>query len=408
MTGLVPPGPDRQIDEAGAAPGRHTADLVVLTAAKTVANTALRWVGPFLPTLERAFGTSIGTLTSIIAVAEMGGLSTIASGHALDRGHQRRIFLAGMAAVSVSSVIALGGSLRWFALSFIVLVLGVTNLTVAGHAWISQRVPYAGRGRAIGIFELSWALALCIGGPFVAVLIGSFGWRGPFAALAVLAAIGTAAVAVLVPADVTTRRPPRRSRDRRARGMAPAQRVLPLTAWPPLLASALTGAAGLAVFVISGAWLSDAYGVSTAGLGLVVAGFGVLELLAVGASAALADRIGKRRSVALGVLLLVTGLAVTATAGGSLLVAIVGLTVFLAGFEYAFVTSLSLVSEAAPLARGRALGIGNSLGTVARSGAVFASGQLYEAAGIGGSLALSAIVAAAAFTMVLLSRRVSA
>ncbi|CAN5608542.1 MFS transporter [soil metagenome] len=378
--------------------GRAT-DLAVLTAAKTVANTALRWVGPFLPTLERAFGTSIGTLTTIMAVSEFGGLSTAPMGRVLDRGHQRRVFVAGLAAIAVSSVIALGGSVRWFALSFAVLVLGVTNLTVAGHAWISARVPYSGRGRAIGVFELSWALALCVGGPIIAVLINWFGWRGPFVALAVAAAGAAVAVQVLVSDDVTTRRTPRDERP-----TEPVDR-LPRSAWPALFASALVGGAGLGVFVISGAWLSDSYGVSTAGLGVVVAGFGLLELTASGASAAFSDRVGKRRSVALGITGLMCGLAVTATAGGSLVVAVIGLTIFLTGFEYAFVTSLSLVSEAAPDARGRALGIGNSLGTLARSGSIFLSGQLYETVGIGGPLVMSAVAAVAAFTMVLLSRR---
>ena len=380
-------------------------ELLALTTAKTVANTALRWIGPFLPTLERAFGTNVGTLTTILAVSEMGGLSTLVTGRVLDRGHRRRIFLAGSAAVAVASVIALGGSVRWFALATVVLLLGVTNLTVAGLAWVSARVPYEGRGRAIGIFELSWALALCIGGPIIAVLIDSFGWRGPFVGLAVAATATTIGVLVLVPADEVTPPPLRPTGGVRVSGRTADRRSgLPRSAWPPLLASALTAAAGLAVFVISGAWLSDQFGVSTAGLGLVVTGFGLLELVASGSSAAFSDRLGKRRSVAGGIVVLAVGLVVTASAGTSLLVAVIGLTVFLTGFEFAFVTSLSLVSEAAPAARGRALGVGNSIGTITRAGGVYLSGQLYESVGFGGSLALSAVVAVVAFAMVLLSR----
>ncbi|MEX2627005.1 MAG: MFS transporter [Ilumatobacteraceae bacterium] len=376
------------------------AELLALTTAKTVANAALRWIGPFLPTLERAFATTVGTLTTILAIAELGGLSTLVTGRVLDRGHRRRVFLAGSSAIGVSSLIALGGSVRWFALAAAVLFLGVANLTVAGLAWISERVPYVGRGRAIGVYELSWAIALCVGGPIIALLIDAFGWRGPFAALAVASAIVTVGVAVVVPRDEIAA--PDARRDRRA--ARPIGTGLPRTAWPPLLASALAAAAGLGVFVISGAWLSDEYGVTTAGLGVVVTGFGLLELLASGSSAAFSDRLGKRRAVAGGLLVLGLGLGITSSAGTSLLVAVVGLTVFLTGFEFAFVTSLSLVSEAAPTARGRALGVGNSIGTVARSGGVFLSGQLYETVGFGGSLAMWAVVATAAFAMVLLSR----
>ena len=169
------------------APGARSqsAQLVALTAAKTVSNTALRWVGPFLPTLERAFGAGTGTLTGIMGVAELGGLSTLATGRTLDRGHERRMFVLGLVAVAVSSVIALVGSVAAFAVSFGVLIIGVANLTVAGHAWIGHRVAVRRRGRAIGFFETSWALALLAGAPVLAWLIGRFGWRGPYVALAI-------------------------------------------------------------------------------------------------------------------------------------------------------------------------------------------------------------------------------
>jgi MFS transporter, DHA1 family, inner membrane transport protein len=389
---VTPPHP-HEVDRS------RSTELAVLIAAKTVANTALRWVGPFLPTLERAFDTTVGTLTSVIGVAELGGLTTAATGRQLDRGHRRRLFVAGLWAVALSSAIALIGTVQWFAVAFVVLVVGVANLTVAGLALISARVPYSQRGRAIGLFETSWALALLLGAPTIALLISAFGWRGPFVALAAVASLAALAVGRFVSADVTTARAPR------TRG-APAVRTqpLPTTAWLPLLSSALVAAAGLSVFVVSGAFLSDRHSVSTAGLGLVAMGFGALELVSSGSAAAFSDRIGKRLSVALGLVVLFLGLGLTASSDDSLVVAVLGLTLFLCGFEYAFVTSLSLMSEAAPLARGKALGIGNSIGTVARAGAVFASGQLYERVGISGSLALSAVAGAAALALLALSR----
>jgi predicted MFS family arabinose efflux permease len=80
--------------------------------------------------------------------------------------------------------------------------------------------------------------------------------------------------------------------------------------------------------------------------------------------------------------------------------AVVGLAIFLIGFEYGFVSSLTLVSEAAPEARGKAIGVSNSIGTLARGGAVLASGQLYEAFGINGSLLWSAAAASLAFVLI--------
>lgn len=377
-----------------ARPPRSTrAELAALTGAKVVSNTALRWVGPFLPTLERAFSTSTGTLTGVMGVCELGGLSTVASGPALDRGHERSIFVVGLGAVVVSSLIALGGTVTTFAISFAILVIGVSNLTVAGHAWIGHRVPFAARGRAIGAFETSWAIALLVGAPLLAVLIAAVGWRGPYLMLAVGAAVAAVGVARLVSAGTPTRRD------------HTAVRVpLPRTAWAPMIASAATAAAGLGIFVVSGAWLDDAHGLTTGGLGLVAAAFGLVELGSSGSVAAFGDRIGARRSVLIGLAALGAGVAAMFGSGDSRMFAIAGLLVFLTGFEFAFVSSLTLVTEAAPAARGRAIGLSSALGTLARAGAVVASGQLYEAAGMTGSLTLAGLAGAAATVMTIATR----
>jgi DHA1 family inner membrane transport protein len=376
----------------GAAGDRSVrAQLATLTGAKVVSNTALRWVGPFLPTLERAFGTTTGTLTTIMGTAELGGLTTLATGPHLDRGREKTVFVVGLGLVALSSVIALGGTTWTFALAFSLLVIGIANHTIAGHAWIGHRIAFAARSRAIGVFETSWALALLIGAPILAVLIEWFGWRGPYVALAVATSVALLVVHWRVAPGVPSDHP---APD------ADAQRVrLPRSAWPPMLASACTAMAGLGVFVISGSWLDDEYGVSTGGLGLIAAGFGAVELVSSVAVAAFADRLGARRSVLGGLVLLGVGAFVMLSAGPSQAVAVGGLALYLTGFEYGFVASLTLVTEAAPEARGKAIGISNALGTLARSTSVILSGQLYEAFGIGGSLAMAGVASAAAFSL---------
>ena len=63
---------------------------------------------------------------------------------------------------------------------------------------MSRRVRWERRARAIGTFELSWALALLVGAPAAALLIEGVGWRGPFALTAVLAVV-VAFVLIRVP-----------------------------------------------------------------------------------------------------------------------------------------------------------------------------------------------------------------
>lgn len=233
------------------------ARLIALTAAKATSNAALRWVGAFLPTLERAFGTTTGTLTGIIGSAELAGLSTAAAGRALDRGRHRLIFVGGLLLVTASSVVALGGSVSTFAIAMVLLIIGVANLTVSGLAYIGDNVPYARRGRAIGIYEMSWAISLLIGAPILAWLIDRWGWRAAYLALAVL----TTAGAILALRTMEARPDPSIVHHH----TSAERRRLPRSAWSPIVASAAMAAAGISVFVVVGAWMEDAHGMSVGG-----------------------------------------------------------------------------------------------------------------------------------------------
>lgn len=373
-------------------------NLFRLTAAKAVANTALRWVPPFLPVLETAFGATTGQMTTILGIGEMSGLSTIAVGSRLDRGRERAIMALALMAVSVSSLVSLVGTTFTFAIGFVLVVLGVANCTVAGHAYISHRVAYSERARSIGLYETSWALALLVGAPLIAVLISLVGWRGPYAVLAVAAA----GMAVMIWRSVETERPSARASDP---APTPGWRAITPRAWGVIIASAMLATAGLSVFAISGSWLDDAFGVSTGGLGAVAMGFGAIELVASGGSAGFADRFGKQRSTFVGIGLMAVGLSTMAVAGATLWIGVVGILTFLCGFEFAFVTSLSLVSEAMPAARGTTIAMSNGVGTVARGTGTIASGWLFGAYGVAGTLVLSATATAVASVAFVFSRR---
>ncbi len=406
--------------------GVESSTLVTITGAKAIANTALRWIPPFLPTLERAFGASTTQLTTVLGVGELAGLSTLAVGDRLDRGHERTVMVTSLGLVSLSSVIALGGSIVSFAVAFVFLILGVSNYTVAGHAWISHRVVYQWRARAIGIFEISWALAMLIGAPVVAVLINVFGWRGPFVVLAAGSALAAVAVALALPASLPSTTGGRPEHGDLVAGHLPASPVdtdavhpdgalsdlrrprLTARAWLVVCGSASLALAGMSIFVVSGSWLSDSFDVSTSGIGIVAMGFGGAELIASGGIATFADRVGKLRTTFAGVAMLLVGLAVAAAAGDQVAVGVVGLFLFLLGFECGFVTGLSLTSEAMPDSRGATLAVANAIGTLARAGGTILTGVLYGAFGIGGSLTLSAVAAIGSATCYLFSRRVPA
>lgn len=370
--------------------------LARLTASKATTNSAFRWVAFFLPTLSAAFGATTAQLTAVLGVGEMSGLSSLAVGPHLDRGRERVVLLSALALTAVGSCAALLGSFPAFAVAYFLIMLGVSFVTVGGHTYLSRRVRYARRARAIGLFETSWAMALLIGAPIAAVLIGWFGWRGPFVFFAVASALmfvvlSTAEDRSVVLDDVV--------------GAGSASRRITASAWLLIAASAAIAITGLTTVVIAGTWLDQTLGVSTGGVGLVAMAFGGAELMASSSSAAIADRAGPARATQAALAVTLIGLYVMTQAGSSLPIGAAGLFLFFIGFEFSIVTSFAFVSEALPAARGRVLAVNNAVGTVLRGIGVAMSGVLYERFGINGPVSLSASTAVAAFMLLVVAGR---
>ena len=374
---------------AGEEPNVSTATLVRLTAAKAATNSGFRWVAFFLPTLSAAFGATTAQLTAVLGVGETAGLSGLAIGRHLDRGRERVVLLSSLVLTVAGSLLALVGGFASFAVAYFLIMLGVTFVTVAGHTYLSRRVRYSRRARAIGLFETSWALALLIGAPAAALMISWFGWRGPFV---LFAAVSGLMLFVMGAAED----------DSEVLDDTPAGAVPPritASAWILIAASAAIAITGLTTVVIAGTWLDEALGVSTGGVGLVAMAFGGAELMASSSSAAMADRAGPRRSTQAALVVTLVGLLVMSRAGSSLLVGAGGLFLFFVGFEFSIVTSFSFVSEALPAARGRVLALNTAVGTVLRGLGIAVSGVLYERFGIHGPVSLSAVTAIVAFVL---------
>ncbi len=300
-----------------------------------------------------------------------------------------------MALTAAGSLLALVGSFGAFAVAYFGIMLGVSFVTVGGHTYLSRRVRYARRARAIGLFETSWALALLIGAPTAALLIGWFGWRGPFVFFAFASAVMLAVLFMARDDSVVLDD---------VHDATASPRITP-SAWLLIGSSAAIAITGLTTVVIAGTWLDEVLGVSTGGVGLVAMAFGGAELMASSSSAAVADRAGPRRATQVALVVTLIGLLVMTRAGTSLLVGALGLFLFFIGFEFSIVTSFSFVSEALPAARGRVLAVNNAVGTLLRGVGVAMSGVLYERFGVNGPVTLSATTAVTAFLLLAVAGR---
>lgn len=356
--------------------------LSLLTVSRLLINTAHRLVYPFLPVIARGLGISLEQAGLLVSVRWAGGLATPGVSATIGAGeHRKRQIVAGLGMfVAGAAMTAASGVFVGAVVGFTLMGIAKPSFDVAAQAYLADRVPYEKRARVLGIFEMTYAGSLLIGAPLAGWLIDGFGWESPFWVLAAIAAVAAVVALRLLDAD----RP-------RARGDAP-----PL-AWDRpavvlLIVLALFAGGAEVLFVVFGAWLEDSFGLSIVALGGTSVLIGLAELFGEGATVAVTDRLGKRRSLVAGLIVAAAGYLMLVPAQGSQVGGLAALALGLAGFEFAILASVPLQTEIKPHARVRYLSW--AVVTMGTARAVGAAGAplLYGAFGIAGN----AVVAAAA------------
>ena len=347
--------------------------LGALTAAKVAVNTALRSPYVFLTPISRHLDTSVGHLGFLLGLAELTGLATAFVGRSLDRGRYRFWMSAAAMTVGVGALLmaALHSPLG-FAAGFGLVALGVALYTTAGHSWLGRDVGYAIRGRAMGLFETSWALALLIGVPIVGVLLSQRAWWLPFLLLGVLSMFAAWLVRTRVPDRVLAA----------GRDAPNVPSGLTRRAQLTLLSSFTITFAAVSVFSVYGSWLQDRFGLSTRVLGAFSIAIGFAELAGSAAAARFSDVWGKPTAVRRGVSVMMVGLVGIVLRPPTVVIGVAVLVVVFVGFEFGLISLLSVVSEVGGERAGAVVAIDHAFGTVSRAGAAALAATLYEAHGI--------------------------
>ncbi|MDH3398204.1 MAG: MFS transporter, partial [Acidimicrobiia bacterium] len=159
-----------------------------------------------------------------------------------------------------------------------------------------------------------------------------------------------------------------------------------------LVTVALYSGASEIMFVVFGAWLEDGFGLSLLALGAAGVLLAVSELVGEGSTLVWTDRIGKRRSVAIGLVISALAYLLLAATNANFAAGMATMALALAGFEFTIVSTFPLASEVRPLARTRFLAlltVGMGLG---RAAGASIGPFLYEQSG----LTANTLVAAAA------------
>ena len=378
-------------------------NLVPLTATRIVANTAYRFAPPFIAIIagaEQGFDVSITRVGLVISISELAGFLAPLLGTFVDRVSRRTAMAVGLGGSLV------GILLMAIAPNLVVLCVGLTLLNLLKScfdlgmaAWIADRVPYDRRGRVVGLTETSWALSLLVGVSLLGLVTAVSTWR-------VACVIGAVAIATCATwLDSSLRRSGgtahggTAAKDVAASDDAPPAGAQPsgaraARAWlVPLSMFGLMGASQC-LFVTFGAWLADDFGFGASRIAAVGFALGAGELLSSVSSARYTDRIGKERSVALGALLMIPAAVVLAGFDSLLAVGLIGLAVFIVGFEYGVVSMLPIATSLFAGAPGKGFGLVIGAGTFGRGVLTFVATSLYESVGIAGAALAGAVCAA--------------
>ncbi len=390
-----------------AAHNRVKSQLWVAFLGRAVINIAFRIIYPFLPSIARGLGISLESAGRLVSLRVIAGLGTPFFGPLADRYGRRRVMEVALLLFSLASLIIAGlGTFTAVAVAFVLYGIIKALYDPAAHAYVGDTVPYARRGTAVGIVEFSWSASWLIGVPASGFLIERFGWRAPWAILIILGLLGFWLTRVGLPST----QPPIKAEGQK--------HFLPslISTWRDLLGRRVVFVFLLVgfflalslepLFIVYGAWLEDTFGLSISTLGLASTVVGLAEATAELGTTMVTDRLGKRRSVLLGLSGLGVSFAMLPWLGTlGLVAALVGIALMMLTFEFSLVSLLPLATELVPDARASLLALTFAAVNLGRVLGTYIGGWLWLGEGITLHAGFGVICALGAVLLVVLAVR---
>lgn len=371
---------------------RLRTQLIAFTFTRTVVNTAFRMVYPFMPVFARTLGVDIEAIALAVTARSALGITGPLIGSAGDQLGRKIAMLIGL----ITFILGMAVVVMWptYASFFLSLLLGGSAKIIfdpSMQAYLGDRVSYDQRGRVLAITEFGWSGAALIGIPIAGWVIAFFGWVAPFTLLGILGILAALVIWRTIPSQspIQTQRVPLRT----------AMRTILAhpAALPALGVVVLLSMGNEAITLIYGVWMEDAFALQVIALGSTSIIIGLAELSGEGLVATFTDRLGKRRSVSIGIVLIAIACVRLPILGRGFIGALVGLFFFFITFEFTFVSILPIMTEIVPTVRATlaastfaAAAVGRALGALV-SPTLFNFGILANAA-LATALAILALV----------------
>lgn len=348
----------RRLDESYSIEVRSA--ITPLTVAKVTANSAYRYISPFIATVASGLDISLATIGTAIAISEIVGLSAPLIIRFTGRYRRRSVICVGLLGMGLgASIAATSTGPAQFTAGITVLALCKIVFDLGTIAWFTDRVDYIRVGRVIGLIESAWAIGLFTGVVLMGLLTGLTSWRWGY----VLAIVAMAVMAAVL----RERLPDEPARPAPVAGASGFYFHLGAAWWVIAATLGLTAAAQT-MFVTFGKWLQDDFDFSDTKLAVVIFGLGGFELLASLGSAGFADRWGKQRSTMYAAGAMIPTVGGLAFVHSHLVPGLALLALFIVAFEFAIVSTVSLSNGLVPSNPSAGLGMmvgGATLGRAA-------------------------------------------
>jgi predicted MFS family arabinose efflux permease len=359
---------------------------------KLVANTAFRFVYPFLPAIARGLGIDLTQAGALVSVRWASSLATPAVMSFAGRvPGSRRLLIVGLIVFSAGSIVtAWTGVFAGALIGFALLGLAKPMIDISGQVYVSERVAYEQRARYLGIMEIAWAGGLLIGAPVAGWLIANWSWKAPFWVVGSLGLLGIGLARLFLERE-----------DAGVMGAAvpdsPGRQVMLI-----LATIALFSYAHESVLVTLGGWLEISFGMTLIALGAVGTLIGVSELIGEISMASFTDRIGKRNSLALGIGVSGVALLGLSTVTEQLIPAMAVLFVAGVAIEFGIISAIPLMTELRPRARAQTLSLLIVASGMGRATADLVAPRVFTGGGMVPVVVMAGLVALGSLLIVLL------
>lgn len=369
--------------------------VILFTFFRWIISTNVRMVYPFLAVFARALGVSINELALAVSARNLIGAFSFLLAPISDRyGRKAGILVALALPVAGNLLVIIKPGFFTFLVGMGLAYMGSVLFVSTVQAYLGDHIPYHQRGRVVGIIELGWALAFVLGMPLVGLMIERSGWVSPFILLAVMGLVSFLTVYKMLP-DTSKN-----------------TRYVPVTAMLNFRHIFANPAARAGLFLsyffvmsqetinlVFGVWLEDSFGLQIAALGAASAVIGLADTGGELLTATVADRIGKKRSMQIGMIVNSVVVFSIPFVSSHIIGAFIGLFLMYLTSEFVINSSIPVMSEIMPDDRATLMGLAMATFALARATGALLAPLLYARGFQANTMASFIFVLAALFSL---------